>query len=149
MPFPLAASLIARFHTHRALVKQLATFVAVGGTAFVAHFLVLGGLVEWEVMGPVPASMVGFVVGTLVTYTLNSRFTFQSTRSHAGALPRYFAVAGVAFILNGVLMDIFTHRLGVFYLLAQGLTSALVLVWTFSGYRVWAFAETRTQPPAG
>lgn len=134
-------SLVALLRQHRALIVQLITFVAVGGTAFVAHFLVLAALVQGGIMGPVPASMVGFVVGTLVTYTLNSRFTFKSTRSHAGALPRYFAVAGVAFILNGLMMDLFTHRLGIFYLLAQGLTSGLVLIWTFSGYRIWAFAE--------
>ncbi|OYW42013.1 MAG: hypothetical protein B7Z45_02580 [Azorhizobium sp. 12-66-6] len=112
------------------------------------HFLVLSALVEWEVVGPVSASLVGFVVGSCVTYTLNSRFTFKSTRSHAGAMPRYFAVAGVAFVLNGVLMDVFVHRLGVFYLLAQFLTSALVLCWTFTGYRVWAFAEKRPRPEA-
>ncbi len=133
---------------NRHLITQFAIFVAVGATAFVAHFLVLGGLVEWEILGPVAASMVGFVVGTLVTYTLNSTFTFQSSRTHAGALPRYFAVAGVAFVLNGVLMDLFTHRLGIFYLLAQALTSGLVLCWTFSGYRLWAFADKSARGPA-
>ncbi|MBA4788457.1 MAG: GtrA family protein [Rhizobiales bacterium] len=133
-------ALIAR---HRPRLTQLATFIAVGGTAAVAHFLVLGTLVELDMLGPVGASMIGFVVGTLVTYTLNSRFTFQSSRSHAGAMPRYFAVAGVAFVLNGVLMDLFTHKLGIFYLAAQLLTSALVLCWTFNSYRLWAFAEHR------
>lgn len=133
------------FARHRPLVMQLATFIAVGLTAAVAHFLVLGTLVELDLLGPVSASMIGFVVGTLVTYTLNSRFTFRSTRSHAGALPRYFVVAGVAFVLNGVLMDLFTHRLGIFYLVSQLLTSALVLCWTFNSYRLWAFAEHRVR----
>jgi putative flippase GtrA len=133
---------------YRPLLIQLATFLGVGFTALFFHFLVLSALVEWEVVGPVSASLVGFVVGSCVTYTLNSRFTFKSTRSHAGAMPRYFAVAGVAFVLNGVLMDVFVHRLGVFYLLAQFLTSALVLCWTFTGYRVWAFAEKRPRPEA-
>ncbi|TCT04655.1 GtrA family protein [Aquabacter spiritensis] len=132
-----------RLARHVPLLVQLGTFIAVGATAFVAHVLVLGTLVETDVLGPVAASMIGFVVGTLVTYTLNSRFTFRSTRSHAGAIPRYFLVAGVAFILNGVLMDLFTHRLGLFYVLAQVLTSALVLCWTFNSYRLWAFAERR------
>lgn len=142
------AQLVQLISRHRPLLVQLATFIAVGLTAAVAHFLVLGGLVELAILGPVTASMVGFVVGTLVTYTLNSRFTFQSTRSHAGAMPRYFAVAGVAFILNGVLMDVFTHRLGIYYLLSQFLTSALVLCWTFNSYRLWAFAEKRRRPAA-
>ncbi|MEP9379818.1 GtrA family protein [Aquabacter sp. CN5-332] len=138
------SSLSALLTRHRPLIVQLATFVAVGTTAAVAHFIVLGVLVELDILGPVAASMVGFVVGTLVTYTLNSRFTFESTRSHAGAMPRYFIVAGVAFVLNGILMDVFTHRLGIFYLLAQALTSGLVLCWTFNSYRLWAFAEKRS-----
>lgn len=142
------AQLVEFIGRHRRLLVQLATFIAVGLTAAVAHFLVLGGLVELAILGPVAASMIGFVVGTLVTYTLNSRFTFESTRSHAGAMPRYFAVAGVAFILNGVLMDVFTHRLGIYYLLSQFLTSALVLCWTFNSYRLWAFAEKRRRPAA-
>ncbi len=137
------ASLTDLLTRHRPLILQLARFIAVGATAFVAHFLVLGGLVEMGILGPVTASMVGFVVGTLVTYTLNSRFTFESTRTHAGAMPRYFVVAGVAFVLNAILMDLFTHRLGIFYLLAQGLTSGVVLLWTFNSYRLWAFREKR------
>lgn len=142
-PLQRMSSLSNLFRRYRALALQLATFVGVGGAAAIVHFLVLAGLVEWELAGPVTASTIGAVVGTFVTYALNRRFTFESTRSHAGALPRYFAVAGVAFILNGALMDLFTHRLGIFYILAQLLTSALVLCWTFTAYRAWAFAEKR------
>ena len=123
------------------LVRQFSIFVIVGCTAALMHFLILGLLVELSVTGPVVGTMVGFVAGTLVSYVLNRHFTFRSSRAHTSALPRYLAVAGIAFLLNAGLMDLFTHRLGLFYLLAQALTSGIVLCWTFTGYRLWAFAK--------
>lgn len=125
------------------LIRQFLTFIAVGLTAAAAHFLLLFLLVHLHVVGPVTGSMIGFIAGTLVTYGLNRTFTFRSSRSHASALPRYLTVAGIAFVLNAGLMDVFTHRLGIFYLLSQVLTSGLVLCWTFTGYRLWAFGAHR------
>ncbi len=120
---------------------QFATFVGVGLTAAAGHFSTLAFLVEYHWADPVLGSLAGFLVGSVISYCLNRRFTFESTRTHAGALPRFAAVAGVAFVLNGVLMDILTHRIGLYYLFAQVITTGLVLIWTFTAYRLWAFAH--------
>lgn len=132
---------VAFAHRHRPLIRQIMSFVGVGLTATAAHFATLALAVESGGLGPVAGSACGFVVGGIVSYALNRRFTFESTRSHAGAVPRFMVVAGVAFILNGVLMDLLVHRLGVFYLLAQAITTGITMLWTFSGYRIWAFAH--------
>lgn len=134
-------SIAALVHRYRDLIRQFSTFVGVGLAATAAHFAALALVVENEWLGPVAGSAVGFVVGGIVSYSLNRRFTFDSTRSHAGAVPRFMVVAGVAFILNGGLMDLLVHRLGLFYLLAQAITTGLIMLWTFSGYRIWAFAH--------
>jgi putative flippase GtrA len=132
------AELVVRY---RALIRQIATFVGVGLTATAAHFAALTVLVENGLTGPVAGSGVGFVVGGIVSYSLNRRFTFESTRSHAGAVPRFMVVAGVAFVLNGLIMGLLVHELGIYYLLAQSITTGITMLWTFSGYRVWAFAH--------
>ncbi|MFG1345895.1 GtrA family protein [Xanthobacter autotrophicus DSM 431] len=137
MPPPIAALI----HQYRDLIRQFSTFVGVGLAATSAHFAALALVVEKGWLGPVAGSAVGFVVGGVVSYTLNRRFTFESSRSHAGAVPRFLVVALVAFVLNGVLMDVLVHRLGLFYLLAQAITTGIIMLWTFSGYRIWAFAH--------
>lgn len=126
---------------HGDLIRQFARFVGVGLAAAVAHFSTLAFLVELDALGPVLASAVGFVAGGTVSYILNRRFTFEATRSHAGAVPRFIVVAGVAFVLNEALMWLFVHEIGLFYLLAQVLTTGITMMWTFTGYRVWAFAH--------
>ncbi len=135
------ANLAALLRRYRPLIAQIASFAWVGVLATGAHFATLALVVERGIAGPVVASTFGAVVGAVVSYVLNRAFTFESTRSHAGAVPRFMVVALVSFILNGALMDLLVHRLGVFYLLAQVITTAITMLWTFSGYRVWAFAH--------
>lgn len=137
----MQSSLAGLLNRHRGLARQFLVFAGVGLAAAVAHFGTLALLVERGLLGPVAASAVGFVAGGIVSYVLNRRFTFESTRSHAGAVPRFILVAGVAFVLNGVLMDLLVHRLGLFYLLAQVVTTGINMVWTFTGHRLWAFAH--------
>lgn len=126
---------------HRPLAVEFGTFVGVGLAAAVAHFSTLFVLVEQDLLGPVAASACGFVTGGVVSYVLNRRLTFAATRSHAGAVPRFALVAGGAFILNAVLMDLLVHRLGVQYLLAQVVTTGINTFLTFTGHRLWAFAH--------
>ncbi len=135
------AALTRLAQRHRAFLMQFATFVGVGLTAAVGHFTTLAILVERQMAGPVLASLAGFIVGSIISYCLNRRFTFESTRTHAGALPRFAAVAGIAFVMTGLLMEFFVHWLGIYYIFAQVITTGMVLVWTFTAYRLWAFAH--------
>ena len=72
---------------------------------------------------------------------------FRSQRAHREALPRFFAVAGVGLLLNGLLMRLLTHALGLHYLLAQVFTTALLLLWHFAANAAWTFR--RKAPAAG
>ena len=132
------AELVVRY---RALIRQIATFVGVGLTAPPAFF----GALTVGVKNALPAPVAGpgdhLVGGGFVPYTPNRRFTFESTRSHAGAVPRFMVVAGGALGRNGLIMGLLVHELGIYYLLAQSITTGITMLWTFSGYRVWAFAH--------
>lgn len=137
----MAPSLLTPAPKYRDLIRQFSIFVGVGLVATAAHFATLAFLVEAGRVGPVAASALGFVAGGIVSYSLNRRFTFESTRTHAGAVPRFMVVAGVAFVLNGLLMGFLVHDMGIFYLLAQAITTGLTMLWTFTGYRLWAFGH--------
>jgi putative flippase GtrA len=123
------------------LFRQFIAFAGVGVVASLAHYAVLGVLVEAAAMRASLAALIGFTVGGVVSYLLNRRFTFDSARSHGAAVPRFALVAAVAFVLTGLLMEAFTARLGLHWLPAQVVTTLIVLIWTFAGNRFWTFRD--------
>lgn len=123
------------------LAHQFLRYASVGVAAFVFHYATLIGLVESETLDPDLAALAGFVVGGIVSYVLNRRFTFDSDRSHGHAGPRFAATAAVGFVMTYFLMHGLTERLGMHYLLAQLVTTGIVLIWTFLGNRFWTFRD--------
>jgi putative flippase GtrA len=121
------------------LSRQFAAFSGVGVVAAIVHYGLLIGLVEAGGLDPVPATLAGYVGGGLVSYLLNRRLTYASTRPHVEAGWRFAVVAGVGFVLTGVFMHVFTRRLGAPYLPAQVATTAIVLVWSFVAHKLWTF----------
>lgn len=124
-----------------ALARQFLTFAVVGVMAAIVHFGILALLVETGASGPVMGSAIGFVVAACTSYALNRRFTFNATRDHKGAVPRFALVALGGFLLNAALMELVAVRLGIYYLLAQVVSTLVVMVWNFVGYRLWAFVH--------
>lgn len=124
----------------RVLARQFSAFVVVGLIAAVAHYGVLIGLVEAKAMRPVPATLLGFLAGALVSYLLNRRFSFASDRPHREAAWRFAVVSSVGFGLTGLIMAVLTGPLGAPYLPAQVLTTGIVLFWNFVANRYWTFS---------
>ena len=90
---------------------------------------------------PAPlASGAGAVLGAQVAYAGNRWFTF----AHRGALraswPRFQATAAAG-ALFGMAVVALGVRLGLHYLLAQGMATLLVLVLSFAINRAWTFAD--------
>ena len=123
------------------LSRQFAAFFGVGVVAAIVHYGALIGLVEGARWNPVAATLVGYVLGGIVSYLLNRRLTYASDRPHGEATWRFAVVAVVGFLLTGIFMQVFTGWLGAPYLPAQLVTTGLVLVWSFLANRVWTFAR--------
>ena len=121
------------------LKRQMSAFVIVGLIAAVAHYGSLIGLVELVGWPPVPATLVGFVLGGATSYVLNRRHTFVSERAHSEAVWRFVLVALVGFLLTWALMSVFVNRLGAPYLPAQLVTTGIVLIWSFLANKLWTF----------
>jgi putative flippase GtrA len=122
------------------LARQFSAFAGVGLVAAVVHYGTLIGLVEAGGAGPVVATLAGYVLGGIVSYVLNRRFAFKSDRPHREATWRFALVAFVGFVLTGLFMALFNGRLGIPYLLAQVMTTGVVLVWSFVANRLWTFS---------
>ncbi|MCB1943480.1 MAG: GtrA family protein [Candidatus Accumulibacter sp.] len=123
------------------LLKQFIAFAVVGLFGTAAHFLVLHVLVSRFGVSPVAGSSAGFVAGALVNYGLNYRLTFRSQKRHRDALPRFLAVAGGGWLLNGLLLAVVLSWANIHYLLAQVVVTGAVLLWNFLANRYWTFRE--------
>lgn len=123
-----------------ALIRQLCAFFGVGILATMVHFGVLIGAVEFARLTPVPATLLGYIFGGIVSYILNRRHTYRSNRPHGQAGWRFALVAGVGFLLTYGLMSLLVNQWSLPYLPAQVLTTGMVLVWSFLAHKYWSFS---------
>ena len=131
---------MTHFPSPKVLARQFTAFFGVGVAAAIVHYGLLIGLVEGVAAEPVPATLVGYVAGGLVSYALNRRHTYESTRPHREATWRFALVAFVGFLLTWAFMHAFTEWLTAPYLPAQLVTTGIVMLWSFLAHKAWTFA---------
>src|SRR5690242_10553311 len=100
------------------LRAQFVRYAGAGAIGTAVQYLALVALVHAQWTGAVAASTAGAVLGALVNYVLNYRFTFASGRTHAHALPRFAAVAALGIGINALVVALLIHA-GAHYLVAQ------------------------------
>jgi putative flippase GtrA len=125
-----------------ALIRQFSGFVAVGFIAAGVHYALLIGLVEIFGVQAVPAALVGYSGGGIVSYLLNRRHVFRSNRPHEEAVTRFIIVVTVGFGLTYLFMLLLVQKAGVPYLLAQMMTTGIVLFWNFAAHKLWTFGTS-------
>jgi putative flippase GtrA len=123
------------------VLRQVSAFVGVGVVAALVHYGLLIGLVELAGWRAVPATLVGYIGGGLVSYWLNRRHTYRSDRPHDEAGWRFAVVAAVGFGLTYGAMHLLVERLAFPYLPSQIATTCLVLVWSFLAHKIWTFGD--------
>ena len=123
------------------LSLQFARYAVVGVCATAAQYIILVLLVEFLGMEAVIASTLGAIAGSIVSYFMNHRFTFKSEKRHREALWQFYSIAIIGTALNALLMYSGTHGLQMHYMIAQVMTTGLVLIWNFTGNRYWTFVN--------
>lgn len=123
----------------RHIVSQFITYAGVGSLGTVAHYLLLLFLVEKLHIAAYQGAIAGFLLGAVINYYLNHRITFRSQMRHHEALPKFLIVATIGVALTGALMAWATEQRHLHYFIAQLITTALLLVLTFLGNRLWTF----------
>lgn len=132
------------------LIFEFLRYVIVGGLAFVADFgalvaaqeLVLGAF-TW---GVYVSTVVGFVVGLAVNYTLSLLFVFTQAKDKSkGRTVGAFVVFGIIGLLGlgwtelGMWLGI--EMLGWNYMIVKVLVTGAVLVWNYLGRKILVFSE--------
>ncbi len=121
------------------LLRQFSVFFWVGILVAGIHYSLLIGLVQIAHAPVLPSALAGYTAGGVVSYLLNRHHTFQTGRPHEEASWRFGVVAGVGFGLTTVFMLIFYDKLQVPYLLAQIMTTGIVMLWSFVAHKFWTF----------
>jgi putative flippase GtrA len=124
-------------------VKFLA-YVIVGGTCALLNLAVLWLLTSVVGLHYLLSNTVSFFALTPVGFLLQKLVTFRTPRAAAGfEWPRYFATMGSSFVANLALMYALVSLLGVWYLAANVLVTALLLAANFLANDRWSFALRR------
>ncbi len=120
-------------------LKQFLLFSVVGAVGTSGQYAMLILLVEVTKQNPVLASTLGFLVGALINYILNYRYTFKSDKPHRETLVKFLVVAAIGACINTGLMYVLIESIDLQYLIAQLLATAAVLAWNFLANKYWTF----------
>jgi len=127
---------------YRLLSGQLKRFLGVGLLATSVHFLILIGCAEFLALSVTTASALGFILSLALNYWLNRNYTFSSNVAHSTAVTRFCAVAGMGLLINTIGMALLSGIHWLPYLLAQCVTTGVVLVWNFLCNALWTFRSS-------
>lgn len=123
--------------------RQFGKFSMIGGLCTAIQYVVLVLLVSMFGLDATLASSIGFLLSAGLNFDLNYRLTFASTAPYAGAALSFILVAAVGFGANAALMALCTRALGLHYLVAQVLSTGVVLCWNFYANRRWTYSAAR------
>ena len=123
---------------------SIPAYIGAGGIATGCHYVTTIAAVELLAVRPVVASAVGFSVGALVKYCLNYFVAFRSGERHAIAVPRFVAMLLVLLALNTLVFALLNEGAGLHYLVAQVLTTALLIPPGYLLSRLWVFRGGRS-----
>ena len=125
-------------------IRQFIQFAAVGLSGTAVQYASLQLAVMWQLslfnqLPSVTGSGVGYLLGSVVNYTLNYFLTFSSGKSHREAASKYFTVLAVGWCINFGLLKLLVEYWQWWHWYAQVLATGLVLCWNFAGSKLWAF----------
>lgn len=139
-------SLKNKLSKQRGLLRFL-TYALVGAVGTLAQYCILIVTVSMHWLTPVTASVIGAIVGAIINYFLNARFTFRHD-VHGSALPKFAMTALLGAALNGLLMKLQIDLLGWNYLVAQVVATALVMGITYFINLIWTFRSASSAATA-
>lgn len=93
----------------------------------------------WAGVPPLVMATVCYVAGVATSYAFNRGWSFQSRRTHAGAVPRYAMAYGLGYVTNMLILYLLYVRGGVPHQYAQLISAGLVALELFLVLRLWVF----------
>ena len=121
------------------MLREFLRYGGAGAIGTAAHYALLFSLVQFAHTDAVIASTAGAILGALVNYTFNHRYTFASSKAHHVSLPRYTVVALAGIVLNGLVLAAVLALGAWHYFIAQLVATVAVFVAGYLVNRRWTF----------
>ena len=96
--------MLARLQPYRQQIIELIKFILVGCVNTAVGYSIILTLMFAFAWAPVPANVVGFAIGLVVSYFLNKTFTFSERQAAPSSIPRFIAVFAVAYSVNLIVL---------------------------------------------
>lgn len=128
--------------SRRPIVRFLAFGAFSVGLNLVLYWVLVG---QWG-LNYLLATVIVFLIGNLVGFSLNRRFTFtaKSAGGHRrGQMIRWYAVMGLSLLLNLGLMAALISGAGLSYLLASPIVSVIFALGNFVAHDRFTFAQAK------
>lgn len=127
--------------------RELFWFGVVGVSAMLLHF----GAVAWVLVplgiAPLLANVLGFLIAFQLSYWGHRLQTFRAAHiPHRQALPRFFGVACLSFLVNEAMYALLLRFTPLEYRAALLLVLVAVAVLTFALSKLWAFRGPARPP---
>ena len=124
-----------------AVISRFFRFAFVGLVSTVITYFILIVAIEVFSANELAASTAGYILGAIVNYHLNYKFTFISGQEHRRLLPRFLVVVTVGMLINAGIMHGCMTWIGLHYIMAQLMAVAVALFWSFTANYLWAFSS--------
>lgn len=125
----------------QATIFQLIRYGFVGGVAFVADYASLYIFTEWLGVQYLVSAAIAFIIGLTFNYILSNLIVFTTHRLNNRLLEfSIFAIIGVIGLgLNELIMYCACEMIGLHYMIAKLISTALVFFWNFFARKLTLF----------
>jgi putative flippase GtrA len=125
---------------HRGNWLQLVRFAAVGVTGYVLNLAVFAFSVHLLALDYRISSVIAFLISVTNNFWLNRHWTFAAKEEHPFLQGvRFFAVSGLVFAVNYVILVALVSDARVTKVLAQAMAIAAVTPLSFLAQKLWSF----------
>ncbi len=116
-------------------------YVLVGGLSTICDASTLFSLTHFAGVNYLISAPIGFCVGTFVNYFLSGSWVFErrTMNSRSAELTIFTLIGVVGLSLNELILWFFQSRLGIYYLIAKGVSAVVVLAWNFGARKAILF----------
>ena len=124
-------SLIRKFFPSTERFWEVFRFLLVGGGCFLLEYGLLFALTEYGGLNPLVSAPIAFTVSLVVNYILCVYVVFHAEQQSKKQMALFALTSIIGLGINQVVMWFFIDIIGIWYMFAKVVASAVVMVWNY------------------